>query len=128
MSAKSYTSRKMEQKNLVGTNLKICALFPLTGYRRTGQCAVGPNNRANVVCAIMTNEFLNFLKMKGEDLITRRSGQWGLRDGDRWCISFQNWVDAYNYDPKIAPLIIPESTHEDLLIVMPKATLEKYYI
>jgi uncharacterized protein (DUF2237 family) len=116
------------QKNVLGTRLKICALFPLTGYRRTGQCAVGPNNRANVVCAIMTEPFLNYMRTRGVDLVTRRAGQWGLREGDRWCITFQNWIDAYNYDPNIAPLVIPECTHEDILASVPKATLEKYYV
>merc|ERR1711951_189681 len=59
-----------------------------TGWYRDGTCKTGPNDRGtHVVCAQMTQEFLDYTKSMGNDLSTPRSwGFPGLRPGDQWCL------------------------------------------
>jgi len=99
--------------NLYGKPLELCALFPATGADRQGKCIA--DSSKHVVCAIMTKEFLDYSSSIGNDLTTRRPGFWGLREGDRWCICKDRFLQAYQANPKYTPFIIPEATHIDLL-------------
>jgi hypothetical protein len=76
----------------------------------------------HIVCAIMTQEFLEFTKSQGNDLITPvpQHGFAGLKPGDRWCLCALRWKEAFNAG--CAPPVVLESTHISMLEF---ATLEE---
>ncbi len=99
-------------KNVLGTELKSCCTDPMTGYYRDGVCNTGPtDNGRHVVCAEMTQEFLDFTKAQGNDLCTPfpQYNFPGLKAGDRWCLCAVRWKEAYEAGK--APKVILESTH-----------------
>ena len=50
------------EKNVFGEPLKICSKTPTTGYFRDGLCrTINHDAGTHTVCAVMTDEFLNFL-------------------------------------------------------------------
>ena len=107
---------KEEAKNVLGTPLQMCCLDPLTGFYRDGSCHTGPDDYGtHVVCAVMTDEFLQFTKARGNDLCTtipeRRFP--GLKDGDQWCLCALRWKEAM--EEGVAPPLILESTHAKTL-------------
>src|SRR6185436_19986605 len=58
-------------KNVLGTELAVCCRSPRTGFYRTGYCDTGPGDVGlHVVCARMTDEFLDFSRDQGNDLST----------------------------------------------------------
>ena len=58
-------------KNVLGTDLEDCSRDPLTGYYRDGCCNTGPGDMGvHTVCAVVTDEFLEFSKSVGNDLST----------------------------------------------------------
>jgi uncharacterized protein (DUF2237 family) len=99
-------------KNVLGTPMQSCSTKPLTGFFRTGCCDTGPGDVGlHLVCAVMTDEFLAFSKMRGNDLSTPKP-EWGfpgLNSGDRWCLCVTRWKEAFEAD--MAPKVILESTH-----------------
>ena len=57
--------------NILGTLLEKCSDDPKTGFFRDGYCNTGNNDHGrHVICAQMTNEFLQMMKNDGNDLIT----------------------------------------------------------
>jgi uncharacterized protein (DUF2237 family) len=115
--------------NILGTPLKICNINPITGYIRSGKCEYNiADEGTHLVCGIVNNEFLRFTKSRGNDLISARGEFPGLKNGDRWCFCVNRWIEAYEYDPSIAPRIVPESTHIKVLKYIPMRVLEKYFI
>ncbi len=103
-------------KNVLGTELKSCCTDPMTGYYRDGVCNTGPTDSGrHVVCAEMTQEFLDFTKAQGNDLCTAlpQYNFPGLKAGDRWCLCAVRWKEAY--DAGKAPKVILESTHAKAL-------------
>ena len=57
-------------KNVLGTDLKIAGTSPLTGFYRDGFCSTGAADRGiHVVAAVVTDEFLQYSKARGNDLI-----------------------------------------------------------
>ena len=63
--------KKISQKNVLGESLEKCSLNPLTGWYRDGCCNTDENdNGVHTVCAKVTNEFLEWCKEAGNDLIT----------------------------------------------------------
>ena len=111
--------------NVLGTPLQLCCSN--TGYTRNGFCHV-PNSDAgnHSVCAIMTEEFLQFSKAKGNDLISPMPmfGFPGLQPGDKWCLCAIRWYQAVAVE--LAPPVVLESTSQKALAVIPLATLKKY--
>ena len=83
---------------------------------------------AHTVCVIATNEFLEFTKLKGNDLSTPRPEfQFpGLTEGQSWCLCALRWLEAY--EAGVAPPLKPESTHEKTLEFVDKQALKKHYI
>ena len=81
-----------------------------------------------MVCALVTDEFLDFTRSRGNDLSTPRPEfQFpGLKSGDGWCLCALRWKEAY--EAGVAPRLKPEATHEKALDFIPKEALEKYYI
>jgi len=114
-------------KNILGTNLEICSLNPITGFTRSGCCETGPEDRGqHTVCAEVTDEFLQFSKLQGNDLMTPRPefNFTGLKPGDRWCLCASRWLEAL--EEGIAPPVILEATHEKALEIIDLAEL-KYH-
>ncbi len=107
---------KEQSKNVFGEALIACSTQPMTGFYRNGCCNTGPTDAGtHTVCAIMTQEFLEYSRAQGNDLITPRP-EWGfpgLKAGDKWCLCVSRWKHAY--DAGVAPQIIPEASHEKTL-------------
>ena len=73
-------------KNVLGTNLEPCCDNPLTGFFRDGYCSTSPEDHGvHTVCALITDEFLEYSKAQGNDLSTAnpRYGFPGLKAGDK---------------------------------------------
>ena len=59
------------EKNVFGEPLDVWCTNPMTGYFRDGMCrTVTHDTGTHTVCAIMTDEFLQFSASRGNDLIT----------------------------------------------------------
>jgi uncharacterized protein len=109
-----------EDVNVVGGDLLPCSREPLTGFYRDGCCATGPEDAgSHTVCAIVTEEFLRFSAMAGNDLSTPRPalGFPGLTPGDRWCVCASRWLEAY--DAGCAPAVVLGATHARAAEVVP---------
>ena len=92
----------------------------MTGFYRDGCCATGPEDAGgHTVCAIVTEDFLRFSALAGNDLSTPRPawGFPGLRPGDRWCVCAARWLEAY--DAGCAPGVVLGATHELAAEVVP---------
>ena len=116
-----------DEKNVRGTDLQPCSQDPLTGFYRNGYCQTGPEDRgAHVVCAQVTQEFLEYSRQQGNDLMSARpeSGFNGLKPGDKWCLCASRWLEAL--EEGIAPPIDLEATHESLRTHIDREVLEKY--
>jgi len=75
--------------------IKLCSLNPVTGYNRDGYCTnIDGDNGTHVVCAQVNDNFLQFTKKQGNDLITPHSGFPGLKSGDKWCLCARRWEEA----------------------------------
>ena len=86
-----------QQKNVLDSELQDCGIDPITGFYRDGCCNTGPGDvGTHTVCAIMTDEFLEYSKSKGNDLITPRPefDFPGLKAGDSWCLCALRWEEA----------------------------------
>jgi hypothetical protein len=115
--------------NVIGTNLKLCSINPLTGYTRSGSCVYNSSDiGTHLMCVVLNDDFLNFTKSRGNDLITPSNFFPGLKSGQKWCICVYRWIQAYNYNRNIAPRVIPESTSMLTLKYIPMHILEKYFI
>jgi len=98
--------------NVLGEPLMECGRDPLTGFFRDGCCNTGENDSGlHLVCALMSDEFLQFSRSRGNDLISpsSRSGFPGLRAGDRWCLCVSRWKEAL--DAGVAPQVDLRATH-----------------
>lgn len=98
--------------NVLGKPLVPCSYAPLTGYFRDGCCNTREDDTgSHVVCARMTDEFLQFSLSRGNDLITPRPEYRfkGLQVGDRWCLCALRWKEADAAG--LAPPVFLESTH-----------------
>lgn len=99
-------------KNVIGTDLRSCSTDPVTGFYRDGCCNTGGDDvGVHTVCAVVTDEFLEFSKSMGNDLSTPRPefGFAGLKDGDQWCLCAPRWQEAC--DAGKAPRVVLEATH-----------------
>lgn len=103
-------------KNVFGEPLVPCSFNPRTGFFRTGCCETGPQDLGtHTVCAVVTSEFLEFSKSRGNDLITPRPEYDfpGLKPGDKWCLCVLRWIEALGAG--VAPQVVLEATHEKSL-------------
>ncbi len=103
-------------RNVLGTALVPCSYDPLTGYYRDGCCHTDAHDHgSHVVCAKVTQAFLDFSLLKGTDLITPRPDYRfvGLKAGDRWCLCAMRWREAL--DAGVAPPVVLECTHAKAL-------------
>lgn len=105
-------------RNVLGGPLKACSHDPLTGWLRDGCCNTDRHDLGlHTVCALMTAEFLEFSKARGNDLATPRPefGFPGLKPGDRWCLCAARWQEAL--EAGCAPRVVLAATHVNTLAV-----------
>ena len=101
-----------EATNVVGGKLESCCTSPMTGYYRDGKCNTGGGDYgAHTVCAQLTAEFLQFSKLRGNDLLTPvpEYNFPGLKPGDCWCLCASRWKEAM--DAGCAPRVVLSATH-----------------
>jgi uncharacterized protein (DUF2237 family) len=118
---------KEPDRNVLGMPLAACSRDPLTGFFRDGCCRTGPDDTGvHTVCALMTEDFLEFTVAAGNDLVTPRP-EWGfpgLVAGDRWCLCAARWLEAARAGR--APPVVLEATHEKSLAIVPLELLRRH--
>ena len=115
------------EKNVFGEPLQMCCTKPMTGYFRDGVCrTISEDVGTHTVCAIMTNDFLAFSALQGNDLVTPMPYYEfpGLKEGDKWCLCVSRWIEAEKEGK--APKVILEATHEKTLEYTTIDTLIKH--
>jgi len=106
----------MDALNVLGTELIACSYDPLTGFYRDGCCNTNEEDfGTHVVCARMTQDFLDFSRSRGNDLSTPRPEFRfrGLKPGDRWCLCVTRWREALIAG--VAPEVVLKCTHAKAL-------------
>jgi uncharacterized protein len=102
--------------SVMGRPIEPCSHRPKTGFFRDGCCNTDDADvGAHVVCARMSEKFLQFSAAQGNDLSTphHQAGFPGLKPGDRWCLCAARWKEAL--DAGCAPPVFLASTHERAL-------------
>ncbi len=118
-----------EAKNVLGTKLELCCTSPMTGFYRDGFCTTGGQDMGmHVVCAQVTEEFLQYTKSQGNDLSTPAPhfGFPGLKPGDCWCLCAARWQEAL--EDGVAPPVVLEATHARALEACNLADLQKHRV
>lgn len=120
---------KQKQLNVLGTSIEICGTNPKTGYYRDGCCHTESKDVGmHTVCAIVTEEFLEYSRIKGNDLITPRPelNFPGLKSGDAWCVCATRFEEARLAG--CAPKVKLTATNEKTLEVVSLEVLKNYQI
>ena len=96
-------------RNVLGEKLQSCSERPVTGFFRDGCCNTSPEDvGVHTVCVVMTAEFLEFSKVRGNDLSTPR------------------WREAL--EAGRAPRVVLAATHEASLEFATLADYKKHAI
>ncbi len=106
--------------NVLGQALQSCCGDPMTGFYRDGFCRTGAADAGqHTVCAVMTQEFLDYSRAQGNDLSTPvpAFGFPGLKPGDRWCVCVRRWAQAF--EANVAPPVVLQATNKLALDVVP---------
>jgi len=118
---------KNKELNVLGTDLEACCDNPVTGYFRDGFCrTIQEDSGTHILCAVVTQEFLDFTKSRGNDLTTPIP-HWsfpGLKVGSKWCLCISRWLEAEHAGK--APFVILEATHKKALEYTTLELLQKY--
>ncbi|MGF1655486.1 MAG: DUF2237 family protein [Verrucomicrobiales bacterium] len=113
--------------NVIGEPLSPCSTKPLTGFFRDGHCNTCPEDLGrHTVCVVVTEAFLEFSQLKGNDLITPRPEYQfpGLKEGDRWCLCAMRWKEAW--EAGVAPRVHLAATHQRTLEVISLSVLQEH--
>jgi hypothetical protein len=113
--------------NVLGQPIVPCSFDPLTGFFRDGCCKTNEEDEgSHLICAVVTNDFLQFSLTRGNDLITPRPEYRfpGLIAGAQWCLCINRWLEAL--EANCAPLIKLESTNIKALETAPLSLLQQY--
>ena len=116
-------------KNVLGGSLESCCTDPMTGFFRDGFCHTNKHDvGTHVICAIVTEEFLNFTRERGNNLSSPMPeyGFPGLEPGDGWCLCVLRWEEAY--EAGVAPPVKLEATHEKALVYVSLEALKSHAI
>ncbi len=119
--------RRAPSINVLGGVLEPCSTRPVTGFYRDGCCNTGAEDLGlHTVCVVLTAEFLQFSKSRGNDLSTPmpQYGFPGLNPGDRWCLCASRWKEAF--EAGVPPQVVLEATHAVTLHVVPLADLKRH--
>ena len=125
MNEQKFTNKNVF--NVLGDKLKLCSCSPKTGWYRNGYCHFDPNDSGqHTICCVMDENFLNYSKSQGNDLITPipEYSFPGLKSGDHWCICLERWKQALL--DGLAPQVVLESTNEVVLESIPLEILKKH--
>ena len=117
------------QFNVLGGPLLTCSDRPLTGFFRDGCCNTSEEDLgSHTVCVVLTAEFLEFSKARGNDLSTPRPefDFPGLKPGQRWCLCAARWVEAYKAGN--APRVVLNSTNQAALELVPLQALKQFAV
>jgi len=116
-----------KELNILGTALESCCDNPATGYFRDGFCrTIQEDAGTHILCAVVTQEFLDFTKSLGNDLSTP-APHWnfsGLKAGSKWCLCISRWLEAESAGK--APFVVLEATHKKALEHTTLELLQKY--
>lgn len=115
------------ESNVLGGELALCSMDPETGFMRDGYCyPLRRDPGRHEICAVMTEDFLQYSKAQGNDLVTPRPelNFPGLEPGDHWCVCVPRWIEAR--EAGHAPPVVLEATSEDVLADIELSTLEAY--
>jgi len=121
--------RRVASRNVFGEPLQSCSIKPMTGFFRNGCCDTGPEDAgSHTVCVVVTAEFLEFSKSRGNDLSAPAPhfGFDGLKPGDRWCLCAPRWQEAF--EANSAPRVVLRSSHEGALQFCKLADLKRHAI
>jgi uncharacterized protein (DUF2237 family) len=116
-------------RNVLGGLLEKCSVTPRTGWFRDGSCRTDESDLGrHVVCALMTEEFLDFTRRRGNDLSTPapQHGFPGLAPGDFWCLCADRWQEAL--DAGVAPPVWLAATHSAALEIVSLDDLEAHAV
>jgi len=117
------------QRNVLGGLLGSCSERPMTGFFRDGCCHTSDEDLgSHTICVVLTAEFLDFSKARGNDLSTPRPefGFPGLQAGGRWCLCAARWREALQAGK--APRVVLSSTNEACLLIVGLADLKRHAI
>ncbi|TVS10064.1 MAG: DUF2237 domain-containing protein [Wenzhouxiangella sp.] len=109
-------TKKADSINVLGETLQPCSRDPVTGFFRDGCCNTSiEDHGSHTVCAVLTADFLEFSRSRGNDLSTPRPefGFPGLNPGDHWCLCAARWREAFKAG--CAPRVQLDATHEAAL-------------
>ena len=118
-----------KQKNILGEDLESCSADPLTGWFRDGCCNTDKNDRGlHTVCVKVNDEFLEWCKEAGNDLITPHPefGFPGLKNGDKWCVC-ASWYARALEAGKGCPIYL-KATHEKTLELVKIEKLKEFAV
>lgn len=118
---------KHESLNVYDEPLETCCEDPITGFFRDGCCNTADEDLGmHTVCVALTDDFLQFSKRMGNDLITPQPAFNfpGLKAGDRWCLCASRWLQAHQAG--VAPRVHIRSTHQRTLEIVDLQLLKEY--
>lgn len=119
----------MPDRNVLGGELEICSIDPVTGWFRDGSCVASEGDVGkHTLCAVVTREFLEHQARIGNDLVTPMPQYQfaGLQPGDRWCVTVANWLRAHE-DGAAAPVVLA-ATNQSCLDDIPLDVLRQYAV
>ncbi len=117
------------QRNVLGGILGSCSEQPMTGFFRDGCCNTSDEDLgSHTVCVVLTADFLEFSKRRGNDLSTPRPefAFPGLQPGDRWCLCAARWREALQAG--VAPRVVLAATNEACLLIVGLDDLKRHAI
>ncbi|MDS0283206.1 DUF2237 family protein [Haloarcula onubensis] len=115
------------EANVLGGELAGCSMDPTTGFMRDGYCyPLQRDPGRHEICAVMTDDFLQYSKAQGNDLVTPRPDLSfpGLEPGDHWCVCVPRWIEAH--EAGAAPPVVLDATSEAVLEDVSLETLRAY--
>lgn len=115
--------------NVLGTPLLPCCLENSTGWYRNGTCETDSGDHGrHVICAIMTEEFLAFSKLMGNDLSTPipEYNFPGLKPGECWCLCAGRWQEAF--EAGMAPMVKLEACEQSALEIVDLQNLKSHAV
>ncbi|HRD91289.1 MAG TPA: DUF2237 domain-containing protein [Accumulibacter sp.] len=117
------------QRNVLGGILGSCSEQPMTGFFRDGCCNTSDEDLgSHTICVVLTADFLEFSKRRGNDLSTPRPefAFPGLKAGDRWCLCAARWREALQAGK--APRVVLNATNEACLLIVGLDDLKRHAI
>ena len=119
--------KKSFKINVLNEPLQSCCDEPKTGFFRDGYCRTDDHDFGrHIICAIVTQKFLDFSLRKGNDLITPNpeAAFPGLKPNGRWCLCAQRWCEAF--EAGCAPKVDLNATDIKALEFVPIEILREY--